>query len=156
MVLENDLSHLMSQLQGQRETSKGSSLSSTHIPAIRFHYIFPPFKRGKEGAYYTIFRKKAIATVHFRIISAEKTSYGTNINLKSLAVKLLQCKQNCIHLSLSVSFSLYLSLSLICLSLWLAVTLSLCFSVRPVDEWVKQAVPDLIPTGSWRRKSFQL
>ena len=66
MVLENDSGHLMCQLKGPRGTRKESSLSSTHIPAIRFHHIlYPPFKRGEEGAYFTLYKKKAIATVKF-------------------------------------------------------------------------------------------
>ena len=72
-------------------------------------------------------------------------------------MKLLQCNQNCIHLSPSVCVCVSLSLSLfpliICLSVWLAVILSLCFPIRPVNEWVKrwfddQAVPGSIPAGS--------
>ena len=49
MVLKNDSGHLMCQLEGRMETRKGSSLSSTNIPAIRPHHIFLPLKRGKGG-----------------------------------------------------------------------------------------------------------
>ena len=62
MVLNNDSGHLMCQLEDRRGNRKGSSFSSTHIPATRFHHIFSPLKRGEEGAYYTIFKNKAFAT----------------------------------------------------------------------------------------------
>ena len=74
----------MCQFEGRRGTRKGSSLSSTYIPAICLQHIFPqhvfntyslpsclqyilpPLKRGVglEGAY-TIFKKKTIAAAKF-------------------------------------------------------------------------------------------
>ena len=54
MVLINHSGHLMRKLEGRSGARKGSSLSSTHIPAIRLQHI----KAGKEGAYYTTFKKR--------------------------------------------------------------------------------------------------
>ena len=87
MFLKNDSGHLMCQFEGRRGTRKGSSLSSTYIPAICLQHIFlqhvfntyslpslssthtpSPQKRGGvgvEGAYYTIFKKKTIAAGKF-------------------------------------------------------------------------------------------
>ena len=69
--------HNQCQLEGRRGARKGSSLSSTHTPAIRLQHIFPPLKRGKEGAYYTILKKSKMLLVSFRMISAKETSSGT-------------------------------------------------------------------------------
>ena len=69
--------HNQCQLEGRRGAGKGSSLSSTHIPAIRLQYIFPSLKRGKEGAYYTILKKSKLLLVNFCMISAKETSSGT-------------------------------------------------------------------------------
>ena len=76
MVLTTDSGHLMCQLEGQRGVRNGSSLSSTHIFAIRLQYIFPPLKRGggKEGAYYMIFKIRELLLISFLMISAEETS----------------------------------------------------------------------------------
>ena len=41
--------HNQCQLEGRRGARKGSSLSSTHIPAICLQHIFPPLKRGEGG-----------------------------------------------------------------------------------------------------------
>ena len=76
---------------------KGSSLSSTHIPAIRLQHIFPPLNSGgggfKDVAYYMFLKKSKLLLVSFRMISAKETSSGTLVaDLKTLAVKLLQCK----------------------------------------------------------------
>ena len=80
MFLKNDSGHLMCQFEGRRGTRKGSSLSSTYISEICLQHIFPQLffthtpspqkKRGggggvEEGAYYTSFKKKAIATGKF-------------------------------------------------------------------------------------------
>ena len=66
MVLITDLGHLMFQLEGRRGVRKGSSLSSTHIPAIRLQHIFTPLKRGK-GVYllYDCLEKKTITAGKF-------------------------------------------------------------------------------------------
>ena len=40
-------------LKAEGEPEK-STLSWTHIPAIRFHHIFPLLKREKEGVYYML------------------------------------------------------------------------------------------------------
>ena len=75
MFLKNDSGRLMCQFESRRGSRKGSSLSSRYISAICLQHIFPqlvfntyslPSKRvGEEGAYYTIFKKKAIATGKF-------------------------------------------------------------------------------------------
>ena len=49
MVLINNLGPLMCQLEGRRGARKGSSLSSTHIPAIRLQHRFPSLKSGEGG-----------------------------------------------------------------------------------------------------------
>ena len=77
MVLITDSDHLMCQLEGRRGPKKGSSLSSTHVPAIRLQQIFPPLKREKKGAYYTIFKKRQLLLVSFLMITAEETGSAT-------------------------------------------------------------------------------
>ena len=72
--------HNQCHLEGQRGARKGSSLSSTHIPAIRLQHIFPrrlPSKGEKEDAYYTILKKSKLLLVSFRMISGKETSSGT-------------------------------------------------------------------------------
>ena len=76
-------------LEGRRGARKESSLSSTHIPAVRLQHIFPPLKMCVcvggggggggvgEGAYYTILKKSKLLLVSFRMISAKETSPGT-------------------------------------------------------------------------------
>ena len=77
MVLITDSGLLMCQLEGRRGTRKRSSLSSTHIPAIRLQHILPPLKTGEGGCLFTTFKKRQLVLVSFRMISAEETSPAT-------------------------------------------------------------------------------
>ena len=66
--------------------------SSTHIPSPQ------QWGRGggggvKDVAYYMFLKKSKLLLVSFRMISAKETRSGTLVaDLKTLAVKLLQCK----------------------------------------------------------------
>ena len=70
--------HLICHLECRRGTGKGSSLSSTHISPICLQYICPALsQKGKEGVYYKVFKKKAIAIGKFFMISAKEISSCT-------------------------------------------------------------------------------
>ena len=62
-------------LKVEGEPEKGVACLQHIFP--QFVFMFPPLKRGKEGAYYMIFKKSKLLLVSFRMISAKETGSRT-------------------------------------------------------------------------------
>ena len=82
--------HNQCQLEGRRGPEKGVACLQHIFPQFVFNTYSLPSKGEKEGAYYTSLKKSKLQLVSFRMTSAK---FRNKIaDLKSLAVKLLQCK----------------------------------------------------------------
>ena len=64
-------------LKAEGEPEKGVACLQHIFPQFVFNTYSLPSKGGKEGAYYTNFKKSKLLLVSFRLISAKETSSGT-------------------------------------------------------------------------------